>query len=135
MNYKLSQIFKNIPEIEPHSHLEALIMQKIGLQRERQLKRKLIFSYAGLISSGLAILGTIFSFGSAVWQSEFWNLATLIFSDLRVVASNWQDFSYSLLETFPVVNTIVILIPIFLLFLSLNMYLNNRRSDLKLRFN
>jgi hypothetical protein len=135
MSLKLSQIFKNIPEIEPNSGLEALIMQKIGFQREKALRRKLIFSYLGLVGSSLAIFATVFSFGGAFWQSEFWNLSALLFSDLMVVAGNWKDFMYSLLETFPVINAIVILIPVFTLFLSFNAYLNNRKSNYILRFN
>jgi hypothetical protein len=135
MGQKLSQIFKNIQNIEPTKGLKALIMQKIGFEREKQLKRKLIFSYAGLIGSGLAMLGTIFSFGGAFLHSEFWNLARLLFSDLTIVAGNWSDFLYSLLETFPVVSAIAILIPVFTLFLSFNTYLNNRKNNYRLNFN
>jgi len=135
MDQKLSQVFKNIKDFEPNSNLEALIMQKIGFQRERALKRKLIFSYLGLAGSGLAIFGAILGFGGAILQSEFWNLSTLLFSDLMVVAGNWKDFMYSLLETFPVINAIAILIPVFTLFLSFNACLNNRKNNLKLHFN
>jgi len=135
MNQKLSQIFKHIPEVEPSSSLEALINQKIGFQRAKISRRNLIFSYVGLTGSGLAILGAIFSFGGAFLESEFWNLSTLLFSDLAVVAGNWPDFMYSLLETFPVINAIVILIPVFMLFLSFNYYLSNRKNRLRLHFN
>jgi len=110
-------------------------MQKIGFQRAKTLKRKLVFSYLGLAGSSLAIFGAILGFGGSILQSEFWNLSTLLFSDLMVVAGNWQDFMYSLLETFPVINAIIILIPVFTLFLSFNAYLNNRRSNYILRFN
>jgi hypothetical protein len=135
MHHKLSQIFKNIPEIEPNRDLEFLIMQKIGFQRAKIAQRNLIFSYVGLTGSGLAILGAIFSFGGAFLEAEFWNLARLLFSDLAIVAVNLPDFLYSLMETFPVISAIAILIPIFTLFLSFNTYLNNRRSNLKLHFN
>ncbi len=135
MHQKLSQAFKNIPEIEPNRGLEALIMQKIGFQRAKIVRRNLIFSYLGLAGSGLAILGAVFNFGGPVLESEFWNLIRLLFSDLAIVAGNWGDFLYSLLETFPVINAIAILIPVFTLFLSLNTYLNNRRNDYILKFN
>ena len=135
MNQKLSQIFKHIPEVEPSSGLEALIIQKIGFQRAKIARRNLIFSYVGLTGSGLAILGAIFSFGGSVLEAEFWKISILLFSDLTIVAGNWPDFLYSLLETFPVISAIAILIPVFTLFLSFNAYLNNRRSNLKLRFN
>lgn len=134
MHQKLSQVFKKISEIEPNSGLEALVMQKIGLQQAKIARRNLIFSYLGLAGSGLAIFGSVFSFGGAFLESEFWNLSALLFSDLMIVTGNWKDFMYSLLETFPVINMIVILIPIFTLLLSFNAYLNNRRSNFKLNF-
>ena len=110
MDYKLSQIFKDVSQIEPTDGLEALIMQKIGFQREEARKKKLVFSYAGLAGSLLAVFGAIFIFGNAFLQSEFWSLSTLLFSDLIVVAGNWKDFLYSLLETFPVINAIMFLL-------------------------
>ena len=135
MHQKLSQAFKNIPEVEPNSGLEVLIMQKIDFQKAKIAQRNLIFSYVGLAGSGVAILGAIFSFGGSVLEAEFWKLSTLLFSDLAIVASNLPDFFYSLLETFPVISAIAILIPVFTLFLSFNTYLNNRRGNLKLNFN
>jgi hypothetical protein len=119
MNQKLSQLFKNIEEIKPTQGLESLIMQEISLQRAKALKRKLIFSYLGSAGSGLVMLVAIFSFGGAFWHSEFWSMTSLLFSDLMVVAGNWKTFGYSLMETFPVINVIVILIPAFALFISL----------------
>ena len=129
MNYKLSQFFKNIQKIEPAEWLEVLIMQKIGLEREKALKRKLIFSYAGLIGSSLAMFGTIFSFGGAFLHSEFWSMTSLLFSDLMIVAGNWKTYAYSLMETFPVVNVIMILIPAFALFLSISFFLSLRQKS------
>ncbi len=110
-------------------------MQKIGFHRAKALKRKLIFSYLGLAGSSLAIFGAIFGFGGALIEAEFWKLSTLLFSDLAIVAGNLPDFMYSLLETFPVISAIAILTPVFMLFLSFNAYLNNRRGNFKLRFN
>jgi len=129
MNQKLSQIFKNIPEIEPNSGLEALINQKIGFQKEKTRKKELIFSYLGLAGSGLATLWAILSFGGAFWQSEFWNMISLLFSDLMIVAGNWKTFAYSLMETFPVINVIMILIPAFALFLSFSFFLSLRNRS------
>jgi hypothetical protein len=135
MKSKLSQIFKNLPEIQPQASLEVLIMQKIGLQRAQIIRKKRFVSFCGLIFSTLALGETFFLFGKAFWQAEFWSLATLLFSDLLTVATNWKDFSYSLLETFPVISAIALLIPVFLLLLSLDAYLASRKNNFKLHFN
>ena len=84
----------------------------------------MIFSQAGLIGSILAVFYTLFSFGQTLLKSEFWSMLSLLFSDWQIVARNFYDFVYSVLETFPVLTVVIILIPIFTLFLSANTYFN-----------
>lgn len=128
MRQNLNQAFKGLSELNPSLKLEEIILHKIELEKDKSLKRKLVFYYAGLIGSAAAVLAAIFIFGKAFLESEFLNVASLAFSDAAVVATHWQEFSYSILETFPVINAIAILIPVFALLLSLNMLtsLNNK---------
>jgi hypothetical protein len=74
MNEKLSQIFKGIEQIEPEARLEGLILQKIDFERDKQIKRKLFLSYAGLVVSFAAVFPAILKFGSAFLKSEFWSI-------------------------------------------------------------
>jgi hypothetical protein len=127
---RLSQIFKNMQEVEPSRGLNDLIMQKIALERGKQIKRKIFLSYAGITGSALATLFVVVSLWDSFFQSEFWSMLSLMFSDLMIVAENWKIYAYSLAETFPVANAIAILIPIFglLAFFSFLLSLKNKNS-------
>ena len=127
---KLSQIFKNMQEIEPSRGLNNLIMQKIALERGKQIKRKIFLSYAGITGSALATFFVAVSLWDSFFQSEFWSMLSLVFSDLMIVMENWKAYAYSLAETFPVANVIAILIPIFglLAFFSFLLSLKNKNS-------
>ncbi len=81
MNAKLSHIFKEMNQVEPSEKLGDLIIQRIGLEREKQARKKLFLSYAGLAASLLAIFPAILQFGIAFFHSEFWSIFTLAFSD------------------------------------------------------
>lgn len=129
MEQKLSKIFKQMKEIEPGADLKGLILQRISLEKKKQLKRRLFLSYSGIVASFSAAICVLIYFGSAFFQSEFWTIFSLIFSDAMVVMGNWKEYLYSLGETLPVVSVIIILIPIFssLMFLNLLISLKNNK--------
>lgn len=122
MSQKLFRAFKDIKEIEPSSELADLVLAEIGLLREKQTKRKLVLSYFSLAGSLGAFVLAVFEYGGAFLQSEFWSLLKLLSTDAGIALENWNDFSFSLLETFPTVSVIIILIPIFALLLSVSAY-------------
>jgi len=121
---RLNQAFKDITSIEPPSNLEAAILCDIKNAQVRQMRRKLVFSEAGLIGSILAVFYTLFAFGQAFIRSEFWSMVSLAFSDAGIVFSHWNDFLYSTMETFPVLTVVIILIPVFSLLISASSYFN-----------
>lgn len=121
MRQTFNQAFKSLPELTPSPQLEEIILRKIELEKNKSLKRKLVFYYSSLIGSAAAVLATIFIFGKAFLESEFLKVASLAFSDATIVATHWQEFFYSVLETFPVVSAILTLIPVFALLISFNM--------------
>ncbi len=129
---ELSQIFKEMKQIEPGKGLESLIMQKIVLEREKQVKRKLLFSYFGTAASSLMGLYTLVYAGSAFFKSEFWSLLSLAFSDSLIVAGSWKEYLYSLGETLPVINLVAISIPVLgvLLFLNMCIYFKNKSKNI-----
>lgn len=129
MNQKINQVFKNIPEIEPTFGLESRIFRCIELEKTGIAKRNLMFYRAGLFSSLVVFLASALVFGKDVLQSEFFSLISLAFSDAAIVAQNWKEFSYSLLETFPAVYAAIIIVPVFTLLLSFNGYLNNHNHS------
>lgn len=102
--------------------MKETVFKMVRREKQRSVKRKLVLSYLGLAASFAAILWSGWVFGGGFIRSDFWNLLSLAASDIAVVASYWQDFSFSLLETFPVINLIAILVPVFALFLSLSAF-------------
>ena len=124
MAKKLHQLFQNIAEINPPLQLERAILARIEAIKARRVRRQLVLSYAGLAGSVLAIFYTFFTFGLTLVKSDFWSLITLLFSDAGVVARDWNNYAFSLLENFPSLSFAAILLPVFLLMLSINSYLN-----------
>jgi hypothetical protein len=124
----LHAIFKKISEIEPSVGLEKRIFRKIALEQEKQTKKDLAFYRVWSFGSSALAIYAIFAFGNSIMKSEFWSVTSLLFSDIQVVAANWSDYTFSILETLPVISLIFILIPIFALVLSINSHrsLKNR---------
>ena len=112
MTKNIQKIFKKIQNIEPSRGLEGEILKVIAAKNGQALKRKLMAARAGLAVSFGALAYTLFVFGRAFLESDFWNIAKLSFSDGGVVARNWSDFSISLLETLPVLEIFAMLVPI-----------------------
>lgn len=129
MSKKLSEIFKNIPVVEPSEKLESLILSRIKFVKLAQEKRKMWFSSLGLVFSGISIVFSVMFLGKNIIGSEFWKLISLVFSDGLVVVGYWNAYLYSLLETLPVVSFILILLPIAGLLISLGFYLNLKNKN------
>ncbi|MFA7208825.1 MAG: hypothetical protein WC120_00920 [Parcubacteria group bacterium] len=123
MDQNLHEIFKDIAEIQPASGLENRIFQAVAVEKDRAIRRKLLFSRLGLGASTAVFLAAISTYGNAILQSEFWSMLSLAASDMWVVAQNWQDFAYSLMETFPTVSVVAILAPVMTLLFSFGIYL------------
>ena len=123
MSQDLNTIFKKVAEISPTEKLSGRIFAQIEGEKDRIIRRRLMISRLSLSASVAVFLVSIFSFGSTILQSEFWNIASLVFSDLVVVGQNWNDFAYSLLETFPTISVVAILAPIMTLMFSFSAYL------------
>lgn len=122
MNQNLRQIFKNIKQQDIPADLEKRILKAIALEKSRQVARKLLFARAGLTVSFGVLTYTLFVFGRAFLESDFWNLAKLAFSDTGVIVAHLGEFSVSLLETLPVVEILAILVPVFALAMLASYY-------------
>lgn len=123
MSQKLSQIFKNIPELEPVFKLEGFILARIAREQNRMIREKKALAFASLFGSALAAVYAISVLGQEIVQSDFWRIISLIGSDINIVAGSWYDYALSLLETFPALHAALILAPVFILLISLNEYL------------
>lgn len=133
MPQTIRNLFKNLKEFEPSAELEVRILSSFarsGAARQA-VKRKLFYVWVGLAASFGALVYTLIVFGRAFLQSDFWNLIKLAFSDSGVIASHFGDFSYSLLETLPVLEIFAILVPVFVLMLTLSWYFKFNNNNFK----
>lgn len=81
-----------------------------------------MFARAGLAVSFGAFFYTLFVFGKSFLESDFLNLAKLVFSDTGVITSHIAEYSVSLLETLPVVEIFAMLVPAFILAMMFSYY-------------
>ena len=125
MTQNIRKIFKKLKNIEPSDGLEIKILREIALEKNWQVKKRLIFADALTLGSLGAFVFVLLNWGNEFLRSEFWNLAKLVFSDTAVVATFWKVFLFSLLETFPAAHVALILAPVFLLMVSLKIYFSN----------
>lgn len=135
MTQNINNLFKNLKNIEPSRGLEGKILKAIALENNLVVRKKLMYARAGIAVSFGALVYTLFVFGRTFLQSDFWNLAKLIFSDSGVIASHISEYSASLLETLPVVEIFAMLVPVFAVMLMLSWYFkfsNNNFNPYKL---
>jgi len=118
----LEKSFKNIQDLSPSPMLADLILKKIEAKAQNEIRQKITSSYIYMFGSVCLFFYSFFAFGQSIIKSEFWSLVSLLFSDMQIVLSNWQEFVYSLLETFPLTATIAVLIPVVALLWSMAKY-------------
>lgn len=87
---------------EPPDGLAEKIIRRI----ERVRRRSLIIKTTGFgailaASVGSLVFGFI-NFGAQLSQSGFFEIASLFFSDFSSAVGNFQDFVFSMIESFPV---------------------------------
>ena len=131
MTQNIQKIFKNLKHIEPSRGLEGRILKAVAIENSRKVARKLMFARGGLTVSFGALVYTLFVFGQAFLESDFWNLAKLVFSDTGTIFSNMGSFSISLLETLPVVEISAMLVPILAVMLMLSWYFKFSNNNFK----
>ena len=129
MGEQLKQLFQNLPDIVPSAGLAGMVSRRIQKEEAEKLRRQLWFSRLAALASVAAAALAIMTFGNELVHSEFAKMLSLSFSDLNIIAGNWGDYLQSLMETFPTLTVIGLLIPLFALFISASSYasLNEHR--------
>jgi len=122
-------------EIKTPRGLFAKIIKRLGLEKQLQIVRR----HLGLFTSGLVffILLSILAFiglKHVLAESSFGPYISLVISDPWMVLQNWHSFSFSVFESIPGANLVMLLfaLAILLMFVRLaNTYLNKFLSITK----
>jgi hypothetical protein len=87
---------------EPPAGLQHKVMRRIEAAKRRALIIKTT-GFGLLFAGSIAILVAAYlNLTAALVQSGFLNFASLFFSDFGVAMANFQDFAFSIVESFPV---------------------------------
>ena len=122
MKPSLASLFRSLPETELPSGLEGRIFERITLLRLREARFAMMFSYARLLVSGVLSAVSVFFVGSTILESDFIHVVSLFLSDMTLLAQYGNSIFWFLLETFPVVPVVFLLMPIFLLSISVSLH-------------
>lgn len=128
-NLNLKKLFF---EIEPTESLKGVVLSRLAKEKEKVRRRKEFLLQAGFVFSIGSLAWAGIFFGGEILVSDFWAIASLALSDLRLVADYWQEFGWSLLENFPAAEIAGILLPVLLLMFLVKKY---GQQEPVLRFN
>ena len=109
-------------EIKSPKILRKAIFQRIEKEKAGRIFLKKLLIIAGFVSSIVSGIATSVFFGKEILASEFSSLVLLGFSDLKLIATMWQDYLLSLLETLPTFSIVAILLPVFAFLMLLKQY-------------
>ncbi len=109
MSQDYPKLFTYLEELEPPADLAERI--NLRIYRANVRRARLLTTFFGVVS--LAALGALVTAGQWLYTdilgSGFSQLWSLIFSDLGLLATYWQDFILSLAESFPVLKFTAVL--------------------------
>ncbi|OGI26268.1 MAG: hypothetical protein A3J76_04500 [Candidatus Moranbacteria bacterium RBG_13_45_13] len=129
MSRSIKDLFKKLKDSEPSVELEGKILKAIAMERTQMVHRKMMIARGGFAVSFGALIYTLFVFGKTFLESDFWNLAKLIFSDTGIIAGHIGEFSISLLETLPAIEIFAMLVPVFTLLMMASWYFKYSNSN------
>jgi hypothetical protein len=129
MSNKLKKFISGSSRLEVPADLKERILSEIRSLSERQLRMRIRLAYAGIFLSLIMAFSSIFNASRGFIKSDFWQVLSLLFTDLSVIARNWQEFLFSLEETFPLGLVLMVLIPVFTLLISLVYYFDNSQHN------
>lgn len=112
----------SVQDINPPKHLKMAVLKRIKTEQLKMQMRKKVLYMSSFVVSGIAVFASVAIFGKEILASDFWSIASLAFSDMGTVATHWQDFGLSLLETLPVLSIIALLAPVFVALVLVNQY-------------
>jgi hypothetical protein len=109
MNPNYEKLFSALPTPEPPAGLTEKILLRIDRRERRMLGAKIAASACVFgVSVGMAVAGYI-NMVANLSRSGFFEIASLMFSDFSSMAANFPDFALSVMESFPIFTTALLL--------------------------
>ncbi|MFZ1627107.1 MAG: hypothetical protein WAT81_04880 [Candidatus Moraniibacteriota bacterium] len=99
--------------------LSSRIMTAIESEALHQAAFRAKLASWGVLSSFAIFLVSLAVAGNSFFSSDFWQISSLLFSDLFLVLAHAEVFSLSLAETFPAASAALLIAPLFLSLVAL----------------
>lgn len=109
MNRNYQKLFSTLRTPEPPAGLTEKILATIGRRERRLLGIKIAASACVFSASVGMIVAGYLSLVASLSQSGFFSIASLMFSDFSAMVANFPDFASSIMETFPIFTTALVL--------------------------
>ena len=109
MNPNYEKLFATLKSPEPPAGLTEKILLRISRRERNILGTKIAISACVFGASvGVAVAGYI-NLVASLSQSGFFQIFSLMFSDFSSMAANFPDFAFSIMESFPIFTTALLL--------------------------
>jgi hypothetical protein len=113
MSQNFEKIFSLLEPISPSAELKGAILSQVIKEKRKRLVLKLgLDGLAFLLSTSLTTFATL-----GIWTSlnstALRELMALLWSDLPVVMTYWQDFAYAILDALPVGTIFIMTLALF----------------------
>lgn len=104
MSRNYNELFIHFKPAEPSDRLFSAILQRFQKeQRLSSVKRSLLFFFV-FIGSAAAIVPAFQITRASLIESGFIQFFALLFSDFKIVITDWQNFVFAILESLPAVS-------------------------------
>ncbi len=121
-------------DIKVPAGLKEGILYKIEMALERQNRNRKIWGFSLMSLSVVSFIPLIIYTISEFQKTGFYSYLSLLFTDSRIVFSNFNEFLLSLVDSFPFFAITMILISIFVILISVK-YATNVKKNLIYKIN
>lgn len=101
------------------SDLNQIILRRISKEEIKLVKRRFFFTSTLTIISVVSLIPAFMYLSSEISKSGFYQYAKLLISDTSSIFIYWKELSYSLVESAPMLGSLIVLILIFVTLSSL----------------
>ncbi len=129
MKDEYHKLFSKIKDPETPEGLYEAVMQKIGQAARRGARAKSTISGTAILVSLAGVFAGVPVAYAEFSESNFFNYLSLLFTDSAAVLSAWKGFLLSLLESAPFFGMTLTLGVVFVLLLSIRLFLKNMRAS------
>ncbi|HRY63002.1 MAG TPA: hypothetical protein P5267_00110 [Patescibacteria group bacterium] len=131
MEPSYQKLFKHLKPVEPSAGLLSVVMTRLEAEERRAIarsRRRLFFASLFLLASLGALIPVFRVAYTDLAASGFFQYLSLLFSDFSIIASSWQSYAFSLLETLPVLSLTLCFGVIFIFLAALRFLARDFRS-------